>query len=68
MYPDIQVFMHAHLSVNVSIESNNMFSTYDWVYNVEDNGYRVTGRIDDAIRVKGVWLDIPEIERAMVIK
>ena len=51
------VYLFSHLGI---------FFTYDWAHTTGSGGYRVLGRMDDAIRVKGVWLDIPEIESAMV--
>ena len=42
------------------------FYTYDLAKLDTEGNYQVTGRVDDAIRIKGVWLDVPKIESVMV--
>lgn len=43
-----------------------MFFTYDFARFTGTGGYVVVSRTVDAIRVQGVWLDIPHIESKMV--
>jgi len=42
------------------------FYTYDLAKRDTEGNYQVTGRVDDAIRIKGVWLEVPKIESVMV--
>ena len=46
--------------------SEVMFCTYDVACGNRELGYKVKNRSDDAIRIKGVWMDIAEIESVMV--
>ena len=42
------------------------YNTYDMAQHDAYGDFAVTGRLDDAIRIKGVWLKIPTIESAVV--
>ena len=42
------------------------FSTFDIAKRDAEGNYQITGRMDDAIRIKGVWLEVPKIESVMV--
>ena len=42
------------------------FFTQDYAYRDIDGDYQIQGRKDDIIRVKGVWLQVPEIESNIV--
>ena len=44
------------------------FDTYDLAKRDAEGNYQITGRVDDAIRIKGVWLEVPKIEGVMVRK
>ena len=44
------------------------FDTYDLAKRDTEGNYQITGRVDDAIRIKGVWLEVPKIEGVMVRK
>ena len=44
------------------------YFTFDKAFQVEGGGYKIRTRMGDAIRMKDVWLDIPEIEGSMVRK
>lgn len=41
------------------------FFTHD-LAKLDGGGYRVTGRLNNAIRIQGVWLDVADIEDKMV--
>jgi acetyl-CoA synthetase len=43
-----------------------LFFTQDYAYRDIDGDYQIQGRKDDIIRVKGVWLQVPEIESNIV--
>ena len=43
-----------------------LFNTYDLAKRDAEGNYQITGRVDDAIRIKGVWLEVPKIESVMV--
>ena len=43
-----------------------LFYTYDLAKRDAEGNIQVTGRVDDAIRIKGVWLEVPKIEDVMV--
>ena len=43
-----------------------LFYTYDLAKRDAEGNIQVTGRVDDAIRIKGVWLEVPKIESVMV--
>ena len=42
------------------------FNTYDLAKRDAKGNIQVTGRVDDAIRMQGVWLEVPKIETVMV--
>ena len=42
------------------------YFTQDYAYRDIDGDYQIQGRKDDIIRVKGVWLQVPEIESNIV--
>ena len=44
------------------------FDTYDLAKRDAEGNYQITGRVDDAIKFKGVWLEVPKIEGVMVRK
>ena len=44
------------------------FDTYDLAKRDAEGNYQITGRLDDAIKFKGVWLEVPKIEGVMVRK
>ena len=48
------------------METAGGFFTHDLALKVESGGYRVTGRLNNAIRIQGVWLDVASIEDQMV--
>ena len=39
-----------------------LYFTRDWAYCDLDGDFYVVGRQDDIIRIKGVWIQVPEIE------
>ena len=43
-----------------------LYNTYDMAQRDNNGHFAVTGRLDDAIRIQGVWLTIPTIESAVV--
>lgn len=43
------------------------FFTHDLALRLESGGYRVTGRLNNAIRIQGLWLDVASIEDQMVL-
>ena len=45
---------------------SGLFFTQDYAYRDIDGDYQIQGRKDDIIRVKGVWLQVPEIESNIV--
>ena len=44
------------------------FDTYDLAKRDAEGNYQITGRVDDAIMFRGVWLEVPKIEGVMVRK
>lgn len=46
--------------------SIGFYFTQDYAYRDIDGDYQIQGRKDDIIRVKGVWLQVPEIESNIV--
>jgi acetyl-CoA synthetase len=44
------------------------YFTGDWAYRDMDGDYQILGRKDDIVRIKGVWIQIPEIESSIVGK
>ena len=44
-----------------------LYFTCDWVYRDIDGDYYVVGRQDDIIRIKGVWIQVPEIESSIAV-
>lgn len=47
------------------IHVGNGFFTQDLALK-SNGGYRVTGRLNNAIRIQGVWLDVASIEDKIV--
>ena len=43
------------------------YFTGDWAYRDMDGDYQILGRKDDIVRIKGVWIQIPEIESSIVV-
>ena len=43
-----------------------MYFTGDWAYRDIDGDYQIVGRKDDIVRIKGVWIQVPEIESSIV--
>ena len=41
------------------------FCTQDWAEQLS-GGYRIAGRVNNAMRIQGVWLDVANIEAQMV--
>ena len=50
----------------LSTLSIGFYFTQDYAYRDIDGDYQIQGRKDDIIRVKGVWLQVPEIESNIV--
>ena len=44
-----------------------LYYTRDWVYRDIDGDYQIVGRQDDIIRIKGVWIQVPEIESSIAV-
>ena len=44
----------------------DLFFTRDWAYRDVDGDYQIVGRKEDIIRIKGVWIELPEVESHMV--
>ena len=42
------------------------FNTYDLAKRDAEGNIQVAGRVDDAIRMQGVWLEVPKIETVKV--
>ena len=55
--------MHCILRIHLG---KGLFYTYDLAKCDAEGNIKVTGRVDDAIRIKGVWLEVPKIESVMV--
>ena len=51
---------------NIYKSFSGLFFTQDYAYRDIDGDYQIQGRKDDIIRVKGVWLQVPEIESNIV--
>ena len=45
-----------------------LYFTQDYTYRDVDGHYQIQGRKGDIVRIKGVWLQVPEIECAIVNK
>ena len=56
-----QMYVHVQFSL-----FSGFFFTQDYAYRDIDGDYQIQGRKDDIIRVKGVWLQVPEIESNIV--
>jgi len=53
--------------LNLTIHpAEGYFYTYDLAKRDTEGNYQVTGRVDDAIRIQGVWLEVPKMESVMV--
>lgn len=44
-----------------------LYFTRDWAYRDIDGDYQIVGRQDDIIRIKGVWIHVPEIESHIAV-
>lgn len=44
-----------------------MYFTGDWAYRDIDGDYQIVGRKDDIVRIKGIWIQVPEIECSIVV-
>ena len=44
-----------------------IYFTGDWAYRDADGDYQILGRQDDIVRVKGVWVQVPEIESSIAV-
>ena len=44
-----------------------LYFTSDWAYRDIDGDYQIVGRQDDIIRIKGVWIQVPEIESSIAV-
>ena len=44
-----------------------LYFTHDWAYRDIDGDYQIVGRQDDIIRIKGVWIQVPEIESCIAV-
>ena len=58
-FPCKLLFLVIHLA-------EGYFDTYDLAKCDAEGNYQVTSRVDDAIRMKGVWLEVTKIESVMV--
>ena len=45
---------------------SGLYLTQDYAYCDADGDYQIQGRKDEIIRIKGVWLQVPEIESRIV--
>lgn len=43
------------------------YFTGDWAYRDIDGDYQIVGRKDDIVRIKGIWIQVPEIESSIVV-
>ena len=43
------------------------YFTGDWAYRDIDGDYQIVGRKDDIVRIKGVWVQVPEIESSIAV-
>ena len=48
------------------LNEGNGFFTHDLALKLGSGGYRVTGRLNDAVIIQGLWLDVASIEEQMV--
>ena len=55
----------AHYTFTI-LPAEDHYYTYDLAKCDAEGNYQITGRVDDAIRIKGVWLEVPKIESVMV--
>lgn len=55
--------MHAHIII-----IGKGFFTSDLALRLENGGYRITGRLNGAMRVQGQWLDVAHIEDELVLE
>ena len=56
----------ASFQISLHFFPGHGFFTHDLALRLENGGYRVTGRLNNAIRIQGVWLDVANIEEQMV--
>ena len=61
----LQKFLRLHSILTIH-SCEGLFDTYDLAKRDAEGNIKVTGRVDDAIRIKGVWLEVPKIEGVMV--
>ena len=56
------------MSSNLMLHSSfaGLYFTQDYAYKDIDGHYQIQGRKDDIVRIKGVWLEVPEIESEIV--
>ena len=63
----LQNFLRLTVYCILTIHSGKgLFYTFDLAKCDAEGNIQVTGRVDDAIRIKGVWLEVPKIESVMV--
>ena len=43
-----------------------LYFTQDYAYRDVEGHYQIQGRKDDIVRIKGVWLQVPEMESEIV--
>ena len=43
-----------------------LYFTQDYAYRDVEGHYYIQGRKDDIVRIKGVWLEVPEMESEIV--
>ena len=53
--------------LNIYSRFTGKYFTGDWAYRDIDGDYQVVGRKDDIVRIKGVWIQIPEIESSITV-
>ena len=58
--------MYIQLIMYLCLPKSGHYYTWDKAHWNEHGDLQITGRTDDAVRIKGVWLDIPAIESAVV--
>ena len=62
-----QVIFELYCPLHFTIlPAEDRYYTYDLAKRDAEGNYQITGRVDDAIRIKGVWLEVPKIESVMV--
>ena len=53
--------------ISIKDLQTGLYFTRDWAYRDIDGDYYVVGRQDDIIRIKGVWIQVPEIESLITV-